>query len=223
MAQNDDYIIEILLETSLITKSQLERARTELQPEETVVEALIRQGIVAQEDVTRALAAHAAKLRDTIRALAARDYPREFPEALDQVVLFLPAESLFSAALEADRDLIVWAAARQIMLATPASLIALLRAVSLSWRQHAQSENAREIAATAQELFTRVARFTEHLDKIRDGLLKAGAAYNDAVGSYERMVRPAGEKVARLSGGAADRDLAELAPLAAVLRPPPTP
>ena len=172
---------------------------------------------------TAALAAHAAKLRDTIRALAARDYPRAFPEALDQVVLFLPAESLFSAALEADRELIVWAAERHIMLATPASLIALLRAVSLSWRQHAQSENAREIAAAAQELFTRVARFTEHLDKIRDGLQKAGAAYNDAVGSYERMVRPAGEKVARLSGGAAGRDLAELAPLAAVLRPPPAP
>ena len=94
----------------------------------------------------QALAAHAAKLKDTIRDLAGRDYPRQFRNALDYVVLFLPAESLFSAALEGDRELIVWAAQRQIMLATPASLIALLRAVSVSWQQHAQTENAREIA-----------------------------------------------------------------------------
>ena len=85
-------------------------------------------------------------------------------------MLFLPAESLFSAALEADRDLIVWAAQRQIMLATPASLIALLRAVSVSWQQHAQTENAREIAEAAQELFNRVAKFSEHFEKIRAGL-----------------------------------------------------
>ena len=67
------------------------------------------------------LAAHAAKLRGTIKALADRDYPREFANALDYVVLFLPAESLFSAALEGDHDLIVWAAEKRILLATPAS------------------------------------------------------------------------------------------------------
>src|SRR5437867_6429833 len=66
-----------------------------------------------------ALATHVAKLKVTIRALAERDYPRQFPNALDYVVLFLPAESLFSAALEGDRELIVWAANKQIMLATP--------------------------------------------------------------------------------------------------------
>ncbi len=81
------------------------------------------------------------------------------------------------------------------MLATPASLIALLRAVSISWQQHAQTENAREIAATAQELFNRVAKFFEHFEKIRAGLERANGAFNDAVGSYERMVRPSGEKL----------------------------
>ncbi len=70
----------------------------------------------------QALSLHAAKLKDTIKDLAKKDYPAQFPGALDYVVLFLPAESLFSAALEADRDLILWAAQRQIMLATPASL-----------------------------------------------------------------------------------------------------
>jgi DNA recombination protein RmuC len=168
----------------------------------------------------QALGIHAAKLKDTIKELAKKDYPAQFPNALDYVVLFLPAESLFSAALEADRELILWAAQRQIMLATPASLIALLRAVSVSWQQHAQTENAREIAAAAQELFNRVAKFFEHFEKIRAGLERAGAAYNDAVGSYERMVRPAGVKLNQLGGGAAVRELPEIAPLEGTLRLP---
>src|SRR5437667_10317113 len=127
-----------------------------------------------------ALGAHAAKLKGTIKALADRDYPSEFPNALDHVVLFVPAESLFSAALEADHDLIIWAAQKQIMLATPASLIALLRAVSVSWQQHAQTENAREIAEAAQEFYARVVKFTEHFEKIRVGLERANSAFNDA-------------------------------------------
>lgn len=168
-----------------------------------------------------ALACHAQKLKATIKALADREYPQQFPNALDYVVLFLPAESLFSAALEGDRDLIVWAAQRQIMLATPASLIALLRSVSVSWQQHAQTENAREIATAAQELFSRVAKFTEHFEKIRSGLQKANEAYNDAVGSYERMVRPSGEKLLKLGGGTTGKDLAEVTSTEATLRLPP--
>jgi DNA recombination protein RmuC len=167
------------------------------------------------------LAAHAAKLKATIKGLADRDYPRQFPNALDYVVLFLPAESLFSAALEADRDLIVWAAQRQIMLATPASLIALLRAVSVSWQQHAQTENAREIATCAQELFVRVVKFTEHFEKIRAGLEQASRAYNEAIGSYETRVRPSGEKLLKLSGDASGKTLADVAPVETALRLPP--
>ena len=168
-----------------------------------------------------ALAAHAAKLKGTIKALAERDYPSQFPHALDFVVLFLPAESLFSAALEGDRDLIVWAAGKQIILATPASLIAILRSVSVSWQQHSQTENARAIAEAAQDLFTRVVTFTEHFERIRSGLERANDAFNDAVGSYERMVRPSGEKLVRLGGGAPGKDLAGAPLLDATLRLPP--
>ena len=158
--------------------------------------------------------------QETIKDLAKKDYPAQFPGALDHVVLFLPAESLFSAALEADRDLILWAAQRQIMLATPASLIALLRAVSVSWQQHAQTENAREISEAAQELFNRVATFSEHFEKIRAGLERANAAFDAAVGSYQRMVRPSGEKLLKLGGGNAAKELADIAPLDATLRLP---
>jgi len=170
-----------------------------------------------------ALAAHAAKLKATIKTLADRDYPAQFPNALDFVVLFLPAESLYSAALEGDRDLTIWAQGKRIILATPSSLIAILRSVSLSWQQHAQTENARAIADAAQELFSRVAKFTEHFEKIRSGLEKTNDAFNDAVGSYERMVRPGGEKLLKLSGGATGKDLADVQPLESTLRLPPSP
>ncbi len=166
------------------------------------------------------LLAHAQKLKETIRNLAARDYPRQFPKALDYVVLFVPAESLFSAALEGDRDLIVWAAEKRILMATPASLIALLRSVAVSWQQHAQTENAQLIAEAAQELFARVVTFTDHLEKIRGGLETATRAFNQAVGSYESRIKPAGEKMQKLSGGTGGKELASLPPLDTTLRQP---
>lgn len=159
---------------------------------------------------TQALAAHAGKLKAAIKLLADRDYPRQFPNALDYVVLFLPAESLFSAALEGDHDLIIWAAERHIMLATPASLIALLRSVSVSWQQHAQTENAQKIAVAAQEFYARVVIFTEHFSKIRDGLEKANDAYNKAAASFQSRVRPAGERLAGLGGAQASKQLDEV-------------
>ena len=168
-----------------------------------------------------ALAAHAAKLKATIKALADRDYPREFPNALDHVVLFVPAESLFSAALEGDRDLIIWAATRRILLATPASFIALLRSVSICWQHFAQTENTRAIAEAAQELYSRVTTFTEHFQNIRDGLEKAGEAFNKAVGSYERMVRPAGEKIQKLRAAVGEKELADVQSIDTTLRLPP--
>ncbi|MEY4326384.1 MAG: hypothetical protein RIS24_2555 [Verrucomicrobiota bacterium] len=168
-----------------------------------------------------ALAEHAAKMKSTIKALAERDYPAQFNNALDHVVLFVPAESLFSAALEGDRDLIVWAAERHILLATPASLIALLRSVAVSWQVHEQSQNAQQIAEAAQTLYERVNRFVEHFERIRDGLGKATKAYDDAVGSYERMVRPSGERLARLGGGVESRTLPEIRTLDASLRQSP--
>ena len=179
--------------------------------------------IESAEPVKRAEAfvAHAKKLKETIRQLADRDYPSQFPNALDYVVLFVPAESLFSAALEGDHDLIVWAAERRILLATPASLIALLRSVSVSWQQHAQTENAQKIAEAAQELFGRIVTFTDHLGKIRDGLETANKAFNQAVGSYESRVRPAGDKLQKLGGLTTGKELSDVQPLDATLRLPP--
>ncbi|MGO8764586.1 MAG: DNA recombination protein RmuC [Limisphaerales bacterium] len=166
------------------------------------------------------LALHAKKLKETIRALADKNYPGQFSNALDYVVLFLPAESLFSAALEGDRDLIVWAAERQILLATPASLIALLRSVAVSWQQHKQTENAQRIAEAAKELFTRVCIFSEHFEKIGDGLAKANDAFNRAASSYQSRILPAGEKLTGLGGTASEKELAPIQPMGSTLRLP---
>jgi DNA recombination protein RmuC len=176
------------------------------------------------DETTRAesLLAHATKLKTTIKALGEKNYPGQFSNALDYVVLFLPAESLFSAALEGDQGLIIWAAEKRILLATPASLIALLRSVSVSWQQHSQTENAQKIAEAAQELFLRVVTFTEHLEKIRGGLETANRAFNQAVGNYESRIKPSGEKLQRLGGGAGGKDFSELPLLDATLRLPPT-
>jgi len=167
------------------------------------------------------LAAHAARLRTTIKALSERDYPKQFPNALDHVMLFLPAESLFSAALEGDPDLIVWAESKQVYLATPASFIAVLQTINFIWQQHMQTEDAQKIAQAAQELYTRVAKFTEHFEKIGAGLDRANSAFRDAVSSYQSRVRPAGERLVELGGGTPGKELADVQPLDATLRLPP--
>ena len=169
-----------------------------------------------------ALEAHATKLKATIKALADRDYPAQFPNALDHVVLFVPAESLFSAALEGDRDLIVWSASKRILIATPASLIALLRSVSISWQQYAQTENAQKIAEAARELYSRVTKFFEHFSNIRKGLEGATSAFDQALGSYTRMVRPAGERLVEFGGGVPGKALPELRPIDTTLGLPPS-
>ena len=90
---------------------------------------------------------------------------------------------------------------QRILLATPASLIALLRSVSVSWQQHAQTENAQKIAEAAREFYSRVVTFTKHFERIRAGLEGANAAFNDAAASFQTRVRPAGERLAELGGG----------------------
>ena len=144
------------------------------------------------------IAAHARVLRDTVKALSDRRYPDRIEGAIDHVVLFLPAESLFSAALEGDRDLIRWAAERRVLLSTPSSLIALLRSVALGWQYWNQSENTRQVADSARELVDRLRVFAEHLGRVQKGLESAGSAWNQAVGSWQSRVLPQGQKMAEL-------------------------
>lgn len=169
---------------------------------------------------TELLAAHAAKLRLTIKNLSERDYPKQFANALDHVVLFLPAESLFSSALEGDPELIVWAESKRVYLATPASFIAVLRTIDFIWQQHKQTENAKQIAEAAREFYSRVVTFTKHFEEIGGGLSKANEALNRAAASFQNRVRPAGERLAELGGSVPGKELADIQPLGSTLQLP---
>ena len=168
------------------------------------------------------VAAHAAKLRKTIRDLAAKDYPaameKQSVTPFDKVVLFLPAESLLSTALEGDNDLIMAAGREGILIATPATLISFLGAINLTWQQHVQAENAGRIATEATELYDRLMKFTEHFAKVRKGLLAASEGLDAAIGSYESRIRPQGERVRELGGAASREALPEIAPANAHIR-----
>ena len=162
--------------------------------------ALANPGSANRAEILRE---HAQKLRATIKALAAKDYPSVVGReqglvAFDKVILFLPAESLLSTALEADNELVIDAGRQGILLATPATLIGFLGAINLTWQQHAQAAQVQQIADTATELYKRVADFAEHLAGARKNMNNAVEGLNDAFGSFERMVRPKGEELGRL-------------------------
>jgi DNA recombination protein RmuC len=168
------------------------------------------------------VAAHAAKLRKTLRDLAAKNYPTTMQKQgvtpFDKVVLFLPAESLLSTALEGDNELILAAAREGILIATPATLMGFLGAISLAWQQHTQAENAGRIADEATELFDRLVKFAEHFTKVRKGLLAASEGLDAAIGSYESRIRPQGERVRELGGAASRPALTEILPVNATIR-----
>jgi DNA recombination protein RmuC len=167
---------------------------------------------------TAALQRHARHVREHVQKLSLKAYWDQFPRAPDFVVLFLPGESFFSAALEQDRDLIESAIKSRVLLASPTTLIAVLRSVALTWHQEQIIENAEEIARISREFAERVATFAGHLGRIRDGLDRASKAYNEAVASWQARVVPSGRRVAELGGAGRTGETAELAPVEVALR-----
>jgi DNA recombination protein RmuC len=141
---------------------------------------------------------HAQKVRGHIDALGAKNYWEQFQPAPEFVVLFLPGDHFLSAALQADNLLLDRALARRVLLATPTTLIALLKAAAYGWRQEAVSKNADEISALGRALYDRVASFADNLEKIGRGLDTAMKGYNTAVGSFEGMLLPGARKLADL-------------------------
>jgi DNA recombination protein RmuC len=144
----------------------------------------------AEDDDERAahLARHARQFRKHVDALAAKAYWRSFALSPEFVVLFVPGESFLSAALESDGHLIEYAAERKVVLATPTTVIALLRTVAHAWTQEALAEKAREIHRLGCELHGRIGTLGGHLGKVGRSLEAAVASYNQAVGSLENRV-----------------------------------
>jgi DNA recombination protein RmuC len=143
-----------------------------------------------------ALVRHAGDVRKHVRALGQKAYWDQFDRAPDFVVLFLPGESFFSAALEHDRSLLEDAMANKVFLATPTTLMALLNVVAHGWHQQEMAENAEKIGEAGRELYDRVVKFVEHFSHVGEGLGRAVKAYDAAVGSYESRVLPAARHLA---------------------------
>jgi DNA recombination protein RmuC len=153
---------------------------------------------VSAEERARALDKHVASLRNHVRTLAARDYAGMVKGDVDLVVMFLPGDAFLGAAFERCPELQDEALRARVLVATPTSLVALLRTVAIYWQQRALAENAEKIADVARELYERGAKFGEHLDAVGAGLSKAVSAFNEAVGSFERRFLPMGRALDEL-------------------------
>ena len=174
----------------------------------------------AQTDAEREaeMARHARQTRDHITKLASKGYQRQFDTTPDLVVMFVPSEGIYHAALAEDPSLIEYGVHQQVLMATPTTLIGLLRAVHYGWRQELIAESAREIAESARELHRRIGRFVDPLAKVGRQLGSAVSAYNEAVGSFDSRVMPQLRRVEE-AGAKSERELAAPAAVEAGPRP----
>lgn len=158
------------------------------------------EAIEAPDDAQRELGLkrHARNVREHIRKLSSKAYWQQFSQSPEFVILFIPGDQFLSAALNEDPELIENALSQQIILATPTSFVALLKAVAYGWRQLALADNAEEIRRLAEDLHGRLGTFVGHMARVGKQLASSVDHYNKAVGSLERKVLPGARKFVEL-------------------------
>ena len=174
------------------------------------------------EQRKRKLADHARHVREHIAKLSRKSYWEQFQPAPDFVVLFLPGEMFYSAALEADPSLIESGVEQRVILATPTTLIALLRAAAYGWQQEALTENAQKISQLGKELYERLATLADHWTGVGKNLGEAVNAYNKATGSLETRVMVSARRFRDLQAVSGDKEIRDLAPVESAPRLPNT-
>lgn len=152
-------------------------------------------GAQTDEEREEGLADHVRLLRSHVSVLSSKEYWKQFEPSPDFVVLFVPGEVFFSAALEKDPSLLEDALSNHVVLASPANLVAILRSVAYGWRQEQVAASAQEISALGRDLFERLVNFVDHISDIRSGLERANNSFNKAVGSLEARVLPTARKL----------------------------
>jgi DNA recombination protein RmuC len=185
----------------------------------TPLEAYLRAMEAPNESDRKAqLADHARQVRTHLSALARKSYWEQFDQAPEFAVMFLPGECFFSAALENDPSLIEFGVGQNVILATPTTLIALLRAVAYGWRQEKLAQNAAEISALGKELYKRLSDMSDHWSKVGKGLERAVEAYNSAIGSLESRVMVSARKFAELKTAPMGVEIPALEPVDKAVR-----
>lgn len=156
--------------------------------------------IEAKDDEQRQkeLLRHLKNVKGRVRELASKSYWSQFNQSPDFIVLFIPGDQFLSAALEIDHSLLEEALQQKVVLATPTSLVALLRAVAYGWRHEALTENADLIRQLGEDLYKRMATFTEHISRLGKNLGSSVESFNKTVGSLERQVMPGARKLHEL-------------------------
>ena len=171
----------------------------------------------SEEERVQSLRRHAQQVETRVRELAAKGYWTQFERSPEFAVLFLPGDQFLSAALAERPELLESALAQSVIIATPSTLVALLKAVAYGWRQSAVAQNAAQIRDLGQELYRRLSTFNGHLGRMGQRLATAVEAYNAAVGSLERQVLPQARRFGDL-GVTADAPLAPLEPIGELVR-----
>jgi DNA recombination protein RmuC len=186
----------------------------------TSLDAFLEAAAATDEDVRKShLKRHAEQVRLRARELGAKSYWSQFAQSPEYVIMFLPAEAFLYAAVEQDSSLMEDCARNRVMICTPMTLLAMLRAVEYGWRQEAASENAEEIRSLGKELYDRIGILLSHVGKIGTSLSTTVEHYNSAVASLESRILVTARKMSELGAGT-DKEIIEPSPVDKTARQP---